>query len=105
MKTPARDLEARRRLAAQPLFARVFPPGSVPTWAELADAAERLRLEGEGSLSAETMLAAARLEAPSRFSTCGLCGASWLEAEALPFHGRGRCTVESEEPPAHGRRK
>jgi hypothetical protein len=82
MKTPQRDREARTRLAAQPLFARVFAPGSVPTWSELADAAERLRLEGEGSLSAETMLAAAMLEQPNLFAA----------------------VERPEEPPAHGRR-
>lgn len=47
MTTDERDLEARRHAAAAPLFSGIFRPGSAPTWAELADAAERLRLEHE----------------------------------------------------------
>lgn len=54
-----RDLEARRRAAAQPLFFGCFPPGHVPTWRELADSAERLRLEGLTRESVETIMGAA----------------------------------------------
>jgi len=63
MKDPQEDLESRRRAAAAPLFFGCFPPGHVPTWAELADQAERLRLEGATAQSAETLLGAAAREA------------------------------------------
>lgn len=63
MKDAERDLESRRRAAALPLFAGIFPADHVPTWHELADQAERLRLEGATSSSAETLLGAAAREA------------------------------------------
>lgn len=57
-----RDLEQRRRAAAAPMFAGLFVD-RVPTWNELADHAERLRLEGATRASTETLLGAAAREA------------------------------------------
>jgi hypothetical protein len=63
MKDVERDLESRRHAASLPLFAGCFAVGHVPTWLELADAVERLRLEGATSSSAETLMGAAAREA------------------------------------------
>jgi len=41
------------------MFAGLFAPGVAPSWKDLADAAERLRLEGERRLSTEGVLGAA----------------------------------------------
>lgn len=58
-----KDFETRRRAARAPLFAGIFPPKHVPTWGELADAAETLRVEGALRASSETLIGAAAREA------------------------------------------